>query len=85
MICVLILCAGYSTIDQQECLSISVTNTHMLGRQAIQIQHSSASKTCTIDVSPNVGSIHVNDLPNNGAVDFEINSPSKLKVGQETT
>jgi hypothetical protein len=57
----------------------------MLGRKTIQIQHPSASKTCIIDVNPNVGGIHVNALPNKGAVDFEINSPSKLKVGQETT
>jgi hypothetical protein len=48
----------------------------MLGRKTIKIQHPSASKTCIIDVSPNVGSIHVNAL---------VNSPSKLKVGQETT
>jgi hypothetical protein len=54
-------------------------------RKAIQIQHPRVRKTCTINVSPSVGNIHVNVLPNKGAVDSEVNSPSKLKVGQETT
>jgi hypothetical protein len=57
----------------------------MLGRKTIKIQHPSASKTCIIDVSLNVGSIHVNVLPNKGATNCKVNSPSKLKVGQETT
>jgi hypothetical protein len=54
-------------------------------RKVIQIQHPSASKTCSIDVSPSVDNIHVNVLPNKGAADSKVNSPSKLKVGQETT
>jgi hypothetical protein len=54
-------------------------------RKAIQIQHPHVRKTCTIDVSLSVGNIHVNALLNKGAVDSEVNSTSKLKVGQETT
>ncbi len=75
--------AGFFAIDQQECASMSFANTHLLGNKVGQFQPLIASPTCTLDASPSVDSIHLTTLPNKGAVDSEVNSPSKCKVGQK--
>jgi hypothetical protein len=75
--------ARFSTIDQQECASMSFANTHPSGKKAGQFQPLIASPTYTLNASPSVGSIHLTTLPNKGAADSKVNSTSNAKLAKK--
>jgi len=80
-------CVGFSSMNQQECASISYAKTHLTSFKIIDgFQHPRATpKVGDVNICPSVGSFHTKFLPNKDAIDtHDVTSLMKAK-GKEAT